>query len=84
MYTKPGCPKCRITKNRLDAAGYKVSQIILNVSQPSQYEDRLLKSFKAKGYRSLPVVQVYEKDNQLIDEWNDLNVDKLNEYTKKD
>ena len=82
IYTKPNCPKCRITKNRLDASGYKVTQIILNVFKPSQYEDKLLKSFKAKGYRSLPVVQVYAEDNQLVDEWNDLNVDKINKYTK--
>lgn len=83
IYTKPNCPKCRETKNRLDAAGYKVSQISLNVFQPSQYEDRLLRSFKSKGYKSLPVVKVYAKDNQLIDEWNALNVDKINKYVSK-
>ena len=50
--------------------GFAIQQVMLKDDDPQVAE------FKYKGYRSLPVVQVFN-DNKLVDEWNDFNNDKI-------
>lgn len=68
IYTKPSCPKCRLTVNRLSAT---------MPVQTITADERDYKRFRKLGYQSMPVVQVY-RDTTLVDEWSDLQVDSIN------
>ena len=72
IYTKPNCPKCRMTFNLLSRA-MPVQTITADVDD---YE-----RFRKLGYRSMPVVTVYKADG-AHDEWCDLQVDKIKQYTE--
>jgi glutaredoxin len=72
IYTKPNCPKCRMTVNLLSKA-MPVSTITA--------DERDIERFRKQGYRSFPVVTVY-KANGVHDCWCDLQVDKIKQYTK--
>lgn len=72
IYTKPNCPKCRMTVNLLSKA-MKVSTITA--------DERDIERFRKQGYRSFPVVTVY-KANGVHDRWCDLQVDKIKQYTE--
>ena len=67
IYTKPNCPKCRMTVNLLSRA-MPVQTI---TADADDYE-----RFRAAGYQSMPVVTV-SKANGVHDRWCDLQVDKL-------
>ena len=72
IYTKPNCPKCRMTVNLLSKA-MPVSTI---TADADDYE-----RFHKLGYRSFPVVTVY-KANGTHETWCDLQVDKIKQYTE--
>ncbi len=72
IYTKPNCPKCRMTVNLLSKA-MPVSTITA--------DERDIERFRKQGYRSFPVVTVY-KANGVHDCWCDLQVDKIKQYTE--
>ena len=72
IYTKPNCPKCRMTVNLLSKA-MPVSTITA--------DERDIERFRKQGYRSFPVVTVY-KANGVHDRWCDLQVDKIKQYTE--
>lgn len=73
IYTKPNCPKCRMTVNLLSKA-MKVSTITA--------DERDIERFHKQGYRSFPIVTVYNIYG-VHDCWCDFRVDKIKQYTEK-
>jgi len=73
IYTKPNCPKCRMTVNLLSKA-MKVQTITA--------DERDYKRFRELGYQSMPVVTVYNIYG-THDEWCDFRVDKIKQYTEE-
>lgn len=74
IYTKPNCPKCRMTVNLLS----RVMPVQTITADADDYE-----RFRAAGYQSMPVVTVYQSDG-THDTWSDMRVDKIKQYTKGD
>lgn len=72
IYTKPKCPKCRLTTKQLS----KVMPVSTITADERDY-----KRFRKLGYQSMPVVTVY-KANGTHDEWCDFRADKIKQYTK--
>ena len=72
IYTKPHCQKCRWTVFKLSRA-MPVQTI---TADADDYE-----RFHKLDYRSMPVVTVYKADG-THDEWCDLRVDKIKQYTE--
>ena len=70
IYTKPNCPKCRLTDARLT---------IPHTTRMATDADYT--RFRQRGYQSMPVVTVYKPDG-THDEWCDFRVDKIKQYTK--
>ncbi|WP_322973870.1 thioredoxin domain-containing protein [Lacticaseibacillus nasuensis] len=68
IYTKPNCPKCRLTDARLSMP---------HTTRLATDDDYT--RFRAKGYQSMPVVQVY-RGGTVVDEWSDLQVDSINRW----
>ena len=74
LYIKPNCPKCRMTANLLSRA-MSVQTIMADEQDYTR--------FRKQGYKSMPVVTVYKPDD-THDEWCDLQVDKIKQYTEAD
>lgn len=72
IYTKPKCQKCRHTAMKLKQ--------VMPVSTITA-DDRDIERFRKLGYQSFPVVTVYKADG-THDEWCDLQVDKIKQYTE--
>ena len=72
IYTKPRCQKCRRTV-------FKLSQVMPVQTITADADD--YERFRKLGYRSMPVVTIYEADG-THDEWCDLRVDKIKQYTE--
>lgn len=72
IYTKPRCQKCRRTVLKLS----RVMPVQTVTADADDYE-----RFRKLGYRSMPVVTVYKADG-THDEWCDLRVDKIKQYTE--
>ena len=72
IYTKPRCQKCRRTV-------YKLSQVMPVQTITADADD--YERFRKLNYRSMPVVTVYKADG-THDEWCDLRVDKIKQYTE--
>ncbi len=72
IYTKPHCQKCRHTLAKLS----RVMPVSTITADADDYE-----RFRKLGYRSMPVVTIYEADG-THDEWCDLRVDKIKQYTE--
>nr|DAZ09459.1 MAG TPA: glutaredoxin-like protein [Caudoviricetes sp.] len=73
IYTKPKCQKCRHTAMKLK----QVMPVSTITADADDYE-----RFRKLGYRSMPVVTVYKADG-THDEWCDLRVDKIKQYTEE-
>ena len=72
IYTKPHCQKCRRTILKLS----RVMPVQTITADADDYE-----RFRKLGYRSMPVVTIYKADG-THDEWCDLQVDKIKQYTE--
>nr|DAL80757.1 MAG TPA: glutaredoxin-like protein [Caudoviricetes sp.] len=72
IYTRPGCQKCRRTV-------FKLSQVMPVSTITADADD--YERFRKLGYHSMPVVAVY-KANGTHDQWCDLRVDKIKQYTE--
>ncbi|MDY0839008.1 thioredoxin domain-containing protein [Lacticaseibacillus paracasei] len=72
IYVRPGCQKCRHTILKLE----QVMPVQTITADADDYE-----RFRRQGYRSMPVVTIYKADG-THDEWCDLQVDKIKEYTE--
>ena len=73
IYTRPGCQKCRRTVFKLS----RVMPVQTITADADDYE-----RFRKLGYRSMPVVTVYKADG-THDEWCDLRVDRIKQYTEE-
>ncbi|MDM7530954.1 ribonucleoside-diphosphate reductase [Lacticaseibacillus paracasei] len=73
IYTKPHCHKCRWTVFKLS----RVMPVQTVTADADDYE-----RFRKLGYRSMPVVKIYKADG-VHDEWCDLQVDKIKQYTEE-
>lgn len=71
IYHTKGCQRCRLTKLLLNR---EVKEVLVTPN-----DTKLINSFKMKGIKSFPIVEVF-KDNNLIDEWNGFNPEKINMY----
>ena len=72
IYTNPHCQKCRWTVAKL-------SQVM--PVQTITADERDYNRFRELGYQSMPVVTVYNIYG-VHDEWCDLRVDKIKQYTE--
>lgn len=72
IYTKPHCQKCRWTVFELS----RVMPVQTVTADADDYE-----RFRKLNYRSMPVVTIYKADG-THDEWCDLQVDKIKQYTE--
>ena len=73
IYTKPHCQKCRWTVARLS----QVMKVQTITADDDDYE-----RFRKLGYRSMPVVTIYNVYGKH-DEWCDLRVDKIKQYMEE-
>ncbi|WP_445624089.1 ribonucleoside-diphosphate reductase [Lacticaseibacillus paracasei] len=73
IYTRPGCQKCRCTI-------YKLSQVMPVQTITADADD--YERFRKLNYRSMPVVKVYKADG-THEEWCDLRLDKIKQYTEE-
>lgn len=71
IYTKPRCQRCRRTVNQLS----KVMPVETVTADEDDY-----RRFRKLGYQSMPVVTVYKQDG-THDQWADMRVDKIEQYT---
>ena len=72
VYTKPGCPPCKLTIGRFTTAGLDPQVVDISVSPAAlEYITEEL------GYAQAPVV-VYEREGSE-DHWSGLNPDKINQ-----
>lgn len=69
-----GCQKCRLTDRILSSKG-KNTKMKLFTPEKIAYA-------KGKGMRVSPLVQVFDDDGVLLDEWNDFNINKINYWGK--
>lgn len=74
IYHTPKCHKCRITDKKLKEAGRDSSLIPIT--------DDLISYMKSKGMTSAPLVRVTDDEGTLIDEWSNLNVQKIQYWTR--
>lgn len=70
IYTKPNCVKCRMTKMQLHLP------MTVHMATDDDYT-----RFKAKGYQSMPVVEILQ-DGKQLDEWSDMRVDKMHKWNE--
>lgn len=75
LYKNPGCMKCKFTIRKFKEAG---------INPITEYFDEASRRYaQHEGYSAAPLVQIYNDDGALIDEWNDLNIKKIDEYIEK-
>lgn len=72
IFTKPGCPKCHLTKHLFDRSRLDYQEILINPDTDTKAMNQL----KAHGYKSFPVVQVFQ-DHQMINDWCDFRPDNI-------
>lgn len=75
IYHTPGCQKCKLTDRKLKASGLDSALIPIT--------DELITYMHSKGMTSAPLVRVTDDNGVLIDEWSDMNVAKIQHYTKE-
>lgn len=71
IYSAPNCSKCKLTANRLTAAGHSVSMIDVTVTEGAH--ERALEL--SGGIRTLPIVHA-----STGDVWTDFRMDRLKHY----
>lgn len=72
VYVKPDCHKCQHTVAKLSKA-MRVQTVTA--------DERDIERFRKCDYQSFPVVTIYKADG-THDEWCDLRVDKIKQYTE--
>lgn len=80
IYSKNNCPKCMMTKRRLDASNIPYEEVNIETSGiMDEYIQYLKKEYK--GQMSLPFVFPAEQYN--LEPWSDLKMDKIDELISK-
>lgn len=77
VYYKLNCPKCRLTIAQLKQLPAKASKIYVDVTDTNADSDFV--KLKQAGYKSFPVVRVYDHEQQ-VDEWSDFRTDKIKQW----
>lgn len=77
IYHTEHCMKCKVTSMQLEIP----SEMIL-ISRTKHINEDIISYMDQKGLTSAPLVQVFDDDDQLIDEWNDFNLTKIKKYQK--
>lgn len=81
IYYKLNCPKCRLTITQLKSVNAHIAKIYVDTEDDS--ENSVLNQLRQAGYKSFPVVKVYDTSNQLVDVWSDFRADKIKEWKSK-
>lgn len=68
LFTTDRCPKCKLTKRKLEYMGVEYIEILANEDDREMLKD--------KGFMEFPVVAV----NDWEDSWSGYRVDKLKEW----
>lgn len=77
IYYKLNCPKCRLTITQLKSVNAHIAKIYVDTTDSSK--DNVLNQLRQAGYKSFPVVKVYDHEQQ-VDEWSDFKIDKINKW----
>lgn len=80
IYYKLNCPKCRLTIAQLKSVNAHITKIYVDAEDNS--ENSVLNQLRQAGYKSFPVVKVYDTSDQLVDVWSDFRADKLEHWKK--
>lgn len=81
IYYKLNCPKCRLTIAQLKSVNAHITRIYVDTEDNS--ENSVLNQLRQAGYKSFPVVKVYDTSDQLVDVWSDFRADKINEWKRR-
>lgn len=81
VYSKPNCAKCNQTHRVLSKA-MVVQMEKLFEPENTEWSNAKIEEFKAKGYRSMPVVCILDENDHCVDEWCDFQFDKIQKWTK--
>ena len=81
IYYKLNCPKCRLTITQLKSVNAHIAKIYVDTEDISK--NSVLNQLRRAGYKSFPVVKVYDTSNQLVDVWSDFRADKIKEWKSK-
>ena len=81
IYYKLNCPKCRLTIAQLKSVNAHIAKIYVDTTDSSK--NSVLNQLRQAGYKSFPVVKVYNTSNQLVDVWSDFRADKIKEWKSK-
>ena len=75
IYHTKGCMKCKLTAKNLDLP---VKMVLIDpISKPN---DPIIQYMHQNNMQSAPLVRIFDDDNNLVDEWNDFQVGKINKY----
>jgi glutaredoxin-like protein NrdH len=74
VYSSPSCMACRQTQNSISKQNIDITKI--DVTEDQDALDRL----RAKGYFSIPVVEVIDNDS-IIDTWVGFRPDKISQFS---
>lgn len=77
IYHTERCMKCKVTSMQLGIP----SEMIL-ISRTKHINEDIISYMDQKGLTSAPLVQVFDENDQLADEWNDFNLNKIKKYQK--
>ncbi len=85
IFDKPGCPKCRMTERAFKRLGVDVEiDTLFDESDTRSMEltEKTIPKLKER-YASFPIVTLKDDLGNVLDEWCDLRVDKINKYFRK-
>lgn len=81
VYTKPNCPKCRMTENKLGDAMFVKEEPMFNGNE--EWSQRKIEKFREQSYGSFPVVRIYsDETGERLDEWSDFRMDLIQKWEK--
>lgn len=95
VYSKTQCPACMMTKRKLNELGVnyvdnyygdetKPNLIDLTDESRREWSEQKITKLKEKyGVSSMPIVKVVDEENNLVDVFGGLNMQKLNEWSTK-
>jgi len=79
IYTKPNCPKCRMTENKLRESMRVKTEHLFEGNE--EWSQRKLEKFREQGYASMPVVRIYYDDTgKRLDDWCDMRIDLIHKW----
>lgn len=74
IYSAPGCMRCKTTRRAAAAEG--VDPVMVDISADPDAGDRI----RARGFSELPVVQVTDDADELVEEWSGFRLDQVRKH----